>query len=113
MTEEMFTPDQMKPANNKIITTAKCPICGEMATVYKFGKGQGRISHHGHSVCFSSREVRALIEPEREPEREPKYAPVDPAETKMIEPERQPEAAPPIEPEKNIDDYGTLTFGVF
>lgn len=119
-TKEMFTPNDMKPADNKIITTAKCPVCNEMATVHKFGKGQGRISHHGHSVCFSSREVRALIEPEREPvtssadrqvdqivepadapERKPAFAPVDPSETQTIEPaEREPE-----------DE--TLTFGVF
>ena len=113
MTDQLIKGDFLTVENEKVITTAKCPICGEMAIVYKFGKGQGRISHHGHSVCFSSREVRALVEPEREPEREPKSSPVDPAETKMIEPERQPEAAPPIEPEKNIEDYGTLTFGVF
>ena len=102
MTDKLIKGDFLTVENEKVITTAKCPICGEMAPVYKFGKGQGRISHHGHSVCFSSREVRALIEPDRQPEAAPER-----------EPERQPEAAPPIEPEKNIEDYATLTFGVF
>lgn len=107
MNEELFSTKQMKPADDKIITTAKCPICGEIANVYKFGKGQGRISHHGHSVCFSSREVRALVEPVRDlvtspADRhvdqivEPAAAPVDPAETKIVEQEGE-----------------TLTFGWF
>jgi len=102
MTDQLIKGDFLTVENEKVITTTKCPICGELATVYKFGKGQGRISHHGHSVCFSSREVRALIEPKRET--------VGAAER---EPEREPEAAPPIEPEKNFEDYATLTFGVF
>ena len=100
MNEELSA-DQMKPADNKIITTAKCPICGEMAEVRKFGKGQGRISHHGHTVCFSSREVRALTAPGDAPGTAPGDAPGT-----------APGDAPGTAPGDAPGDE-TLTFGVF
>lgn len=105
MKDQLIKGDFLTVENEKVITTAKCPICGEMAEVRKFGKGQGRISHHGHTVCFSSREVRDLIQPERQPEAAPERQPEAAPEW---EPERQPEAVPERQPEGE-----TLTFGVF